>query len=73
MKEEKRKIFWLNWKNKKERMLQHVERKWNKNISFRADAREFDDACRILMEFQRKWIFTNFPPITTFGDLGIYS
>ena len=51
----------------------HVERKWIKNISSRADARELDDACRILRNFQRKRFFQNFPPIKTFGDLGIYS
>ena len=39
----------------------------------RADARELDDACRILKNFQRKRFFQNFPPIKTFGDLGIYS
>ena len=38
-----------------------------------ADARELDDACRILKNFQRKRFFQNFPPIKTFGDLGIYS
>ena len=36
-----------------------------------ADARELDDACRILKNFQRKKFFPNFPPITTFGELGI--
>ena len=39
----------------------------------RVDARESDDACRILRNFQRKRFFQNFPPIKTFGDLGIYS
>ena len=36
------------------------------------DARESDDACRILRNFsEEKKFFQIFPPIKTFGELGI--
>ena len=43
----------------------------NKDLS-RVDARESDDACRFLRNFSAKKNFSKFfPPIKTFGELGI--